>query len=421
MRALILANYYSPESVGAGIWITQLVNGLRERGHEVAVVTSLPSYPEGRVFKGYRNRFAQRETIDGIEVIRTFTYATTGKSFLARTAAFGVFCLSAAPGYLRYWRRVDVVYAVLPPLPLGVAAWAIAKASRAQLVVNVQDIYPDIAVALKYLTNPTAVGFFRAMERWIYDRSERILVISEGFRGNLLAKGVSSGKIRVVPNWADPDEIRPGPSDNAFRRETGAGNGELLAIYSGGLTHNADLETVLDAAARLRSLPVRFAIVGDGVQKQDLVNKVAAANLDNIRFFPFQPIERYGEVLAAADVTLVSLKSAASLASVPSKVYKQMAAGRPIIAVTNAGNELSRLIEDAQCGMTVRPGDAQGLAAVLQSALERRDAFARMGCRGRAYLERNCSRQVCVSQIETTLIESCAGTVRDRSAMADVG
>lgn len=407
MNILITTNYYYPETIGAGIWITQLAQELKARGHEVTVITSFPSYPLGKLFDGYRNRLARRETVDGIEVIRTFTYATPNKSFWARAAGFGAFCLSAAPGYLRWRRPVDVVYAILPPLPLGVSAWAIAKASGARLVVNIQDIYPDIAVALHYLSNPAAVAFFRRMERWIYRHADRIVVISEGFRQNLLRKGVEAAKLRVVSNWADPDQIVPGPADNAFRREAGV-KGELFVIYSGGLTHNADMDPVLDAAAQLRGLPIRFAIVGDGVRKQSLIDKAAAAGLDNVKFYPFQPIERYGEVLAAADITLVALNSAATFASVPSKIYKQMAAARPIVAITDPENELSRLIEDAQCGVIVPPGDSRCLADVLRQALDRRDAFAEMGRNGRDYLERNCSRQGCVERVEAALAE--AGT-----------
>ncbi|MGA3072462.1 MAG: glycosyltransferase family 4 protein [Bryobacteraceae bacterium] len=417
MRVLVLSNYYYPESVGAGIWVTQLARDLMGRGHEVTVVTSFPSYPGGELFDGHRNRFVHREMVDGVEVIRTFTHATSSKSFWARFAAFGAFCLSAAPGYLRWRRPVDVVYAILPPLPLGVSAWAIAKASGARLVVNVQDIYPDVAVALNYLTNPAAVAVFRRMERWIYGWAERIVVISEGFRDNLLGKGVASAKIDVVPNWADPDEIVPGPYDNAFRRETGTRNDELLVMYSGGLTHNADMQPVLDAAARLRGLPIRFAIVGDGVQKRTLVERAASAGLDNVKFYPFQPFARYGEVLAAADVTLVTLNSAATLASVPSKIYKQMAAARPIVAITNPGNELSSLVMDAQCGVTVPPGDSARLAKVFADALNQRAAFAEMGRRGRAYLERNCSRKTCVARIEAVLAEACAES-HPRSALA---
>ncbi|MGD0497268.1 MAG: glycosyltransferase family 4 protein [Bryobacteraceae bacterium] len=408
MKVLILTNYYYPESVGTGVQYTQLAQDLKARGHEVTVVASYPSYPQGRIFEGYRNRLASCQTIDGVEIIRTLTWATPNKAFWPQLAKFGTFCLSAAPGYLRWRRRVDVVLSLLPPLPLGVSAWMIAKASGARLVVNVQDLYPDLAVALDYLTNSAAVAFFRAMERWIYRRSDSIVVISDGFRQNLLGKGVAPHKIRVVPNWADPEQIVPMPSDNAFRRETGA-SGELLVVYSGGLGYNAELETVLDAAVQLRGLAVRFAIVGDGVQKRALAEKAASAGLDNVKFFPFQPIERYGETLAAADVTLVTLNSAATFASVPSKIYKQMAAARPIVAITNPGNELDRLIQDAQCGVTAPPGDSQCLAAALRRALEERDAFAEMGRRGRAYLERNCSRRICVAQVEAVLAEVCAG------------
>lgn len=417
MRVLVVSNYFAPETVGAGIWVSQLAKELAGRGHMITVLTSFPSYPAGRIFGGYRNGFSRRDAVDGVEVVRTWTYATPRRSFWARFAGFAAFCLSAAPGYLARRRPVDVVYAILPPLPLGVAAWVIAKLSGARLVINVQDIYPDIAVALDYLKNPAAVSFFGAMERWIYRRADRIVVISEGFRRNLLAKGVPASKIDVALNWADPDQIVPARPDNAFRRETGTA-GEFLVVYAGGLGHNAELESVLDAAAELRYVAIRFAIVGDGVQKPFLIEKARAAELTNVRFFPFQPIERYGEVLAAADATLVTLNASATFASVPSKVYKQMAAARPVIAIANPGSELSRLVADAQCGISVPPGDPRRLAQVLRLALDRRDLFAEMGRRGRVYLERNCSRKDCIGRIEAALVTACDDE-RFRSALAE--
>lgn len=406
MRLLILSNYFLPESVGAGIWVTQLARDLRTSGHDVSVLTSHPSYPDGQIFPGYHNRLTHHETIDCIEVIRTLTYATQSKSFWPRFASFGAFCLSAFPGYLPWRRRFDVVYAILPPLPLGVSAWAIAKASGARLVVNVQDIYPDIAVQLNYLANPTAIALFRRMERWIYRHSDLVVVISEGFRENLLAKGVPARKLRVVPNWADPEHITPSSRDNAFRRETRA-DGHFLVVYSGGLTHNCELEPVLTAAAEMRDQPIRFAIVGDGVHKQRLAGKARSLHLDNLQFYPFQPIDRYPEVLAAADATLVTLNSAATFASVPSKVFKQMAAARPLIAITNPGNELSRLIAEARCGVTVRPNNPGQLVEVLRGAIENPQVFVEMGRRARVSLERNYSRCVCVPRIESALAEAC--------------
>lgn len=406
MKIAIATNYYYPEDVGAGIWVTQLARDLKSHGHQVIVITSFPSYPHGKVLFGYQNCLVQREIVDGIEVIRTFTYASPSRSFSSKVAGFGVFCISAVVGYLRWRRDVDVVYAILPPLPLGVSAWAIAKISRARFVVNVQDIYPDIAVALGYLTNPAAVALFRHMERWIYRRADQIVVISDGFRENLLAKGVPPQRLRIVSNWADPDTIVPSASNNSFRSETGASK-ELLVLYSGGLTRNSDLSAVLDAALELRDLPILFAIVGEGVRKQSLIDRARSAGLGNVKFYPFQPLERYGEVLASADVTLVTLNTAATFSSVPSKIYKQMAAARPIIAMTGAGNEVSRLLFEVGCGVTVHPGDSRGLAYVLRQVLSQRDAFAEMGWRGRAYVEANCNRQACVVRVEAALADAC--------------
>jgi colanic acid biosynthesis glycosyl transferase WcaI len=407
MTILLLTNYYYPESVGAAIWVSELACDLAKKGHRITVITSYPSYPTGRIFGEYRNRFASREDLGGIECIRTFTSPTSSKSFMPRLISLGTFCLSSVPGYLRWRRPADLVYAILPPLPLGVSAWVIAVASGARLVVNVQDIYPDIAVALGYLRNRIAIRLSFAMERWIYRRADKVVVISDGFRENLLAKGVPDSKIRVVPNWTDPDAIRPGKRFNAFRSETGAGAGHLLVIYAGGLGHNAELDTVLDAAAELRGEPVRFAVVGDGVRKEQLQGRAKELGLENVKFFPFQPLERYPEVLAAADVTLVTLNSAATYASVPSKIYKQMAAARPIIAVTDPRSELRRLIEAANCGGWVVPGDSRGLAALLRQAAAQREAWDQMGWNGREYVERYHSRRVCVAQIESVLEEAC--------------
>ena len=407
MKILLLSEYYYPESVGAAIWVTQLTQDLSEKGHRVTVITSFPNYPTGRILLGYHNRLADREHLGNIECIRTFTFATPSKSFVPRLISFATFCLSSIPGYL-WWRRpADVVYAILPPLPLGVSAWVIAVASGARLVVNVQDIYPDVAVALGYLRNRVVIRFFFAMERWIYRRAAKVVVLSEGFRDNLVAKGVPESKIRIIPNWADLDAIRPAERFSSFRSEAGAGVEDLLVVYSGGLTHNAELDTVLDAAAELRAEPIRFAIVGDGVRKDHLESKARTLGLDNVKFFPFQPLERYTEVLTAADVTLVTLNSAATYVSVPSKIYKQMAAARPIIAVTDRRGELRRLIEAARCGGWVVPGDCRGLAALLRQAVAQREAWDRMGWNGREYVERYHSRRVCVAQIESVLEEAC--------------
>jgi len=404
VHILLLTNYFAPETVGSGIWITQMASELRRRGHSITVITSFPSYPRGAISSGYRNRWFSREQTNGIEVIRTYTYATPSKNFWPRVRSFGTFCASSALAYLPHRVRADAVYAILPPLPLGVSAWLIARASSARLLVNIQDLYPDVAVALGYLRSRPALWFFRWMERWIYRRSHRIVVVSEGFRQNLLGKGVPFDKIRVVPNWADPDAISPAEKNNQFRRELNA-SGEFLVLYSGGLTHNAALEPVLEAARILAEERIRFVIVGEGVQKEELVRRAQNLGLNRVSFLPFQPLDRYPEVLAAADLTLVTLSPAATFLSVPSKIFKQMAAARPILAITNPGSELTRLVVESGCGWAVAPDDVEGLVRKLREASQNPELLETMGGNGRRYLEQHGSLAGCVSAIEEILRE----------------
>jgi colanic acid biosynthesis glycosyl transferase WcaI len=287
---------------------------------------------------------------------------------------------------------------------LGISGWILSKIVGAKLIVNVQDIYPDIAIQMGVFRHKAIIRFFESMERWVYRRADKIVVISDGFRRNLLTKNVPDGKICIVPNWADPDEIRPGTRDTAFRRELGIRD-EFMVLYSGGLTFNSDLSALLQAADVLRGGRFRFVIVGEGIRKADLIEETRRLRLDNVHFLPFQPASRYPEVLASADATIVTLNESAKFASLPSKVYKQMAAGRPIIGLADPSGELGELIATSRCGVCVAPSDSAGLTNALRRAAETPEAFRAMGANGRQYLEKYCSRKKSVGAIAELLAE----------------
>jgi colanic acid biosynthesis glycosyl transferase WcaI len=402
MNILLITQYYKPESVGAGIYLSQLAEGLVAGGHAVTVLTGFPNYPEGRVFEGYRGKLFQRETIDGVYIVRTWLYATTRKNFWMRAVSFFSFTVSSLLGGLFAIKRPDVIYTILQPLTLGPVSWAIGKKTRAPVVLNIQDIHPEAAVAVGALRNPQAIHFLDWLEKWNYCHTEHTIVISESFRGNLMAKGVPAAKISVVPNWADPDFIQPGPKENEFRRSVGVGT-EFLLVYSGTLSHNSNLEPVIGAADILRDEPFRFVIVGEGVRKDDLISMAEARRLSNIKFLPFQPLETYPDVLRAADINLVTLSHQAASVSVPSKIYKQMAAGRPVLAITAEDNELGRMIKTADCGLLVPPDNPRALADALCKAAAHPDELVRMGQNARTYLEQEHSKERCVDQIEKVL------------------
>lgn len=406
MHVQIIAQYFKPETVGSGVWIHQLATDLVGLGHQVSVVTSFPNYPERVVFEGYRGRMFMRERMDGVDIVRTYIYASPDEGMLSRTLNFGSFCASAAIGGL-FAPKPDVIYCVMPPMPLGVSAEFLGFLKSAPVVVNVQDIYPDIAVAVGVLRNPTAIHFFKWMERSIYRHAASIVVIADGFKENIERKGVPEEKIHVVPNWADPDEILPGPKSNAFREELGVKDRFTLS-YSGSLSFNTDLDSVLGAAELLADEPFSFVIVGDGVKKAELMRRAEEMRLDNVQFHPFQPLEMYPQVLAAADMNLVTLNRQAATSSVPSKMFKMMASERPVLAITMQGNEVHRLVQDAQCGLTVPPEDPVKLAEALRYAASNSKEMERMGVNARRYLVENHSRQDCVRRIEAVLEKAAA-------------
>jgi colanic acid biosynthesis glycosyl transferase WcaI len=402
MRILLLVQHYLPENVGPAIWVSQLAMGLENRGNQVTVLSAFPNHPTGRIFPGFRRMFLQKDRSERPIVMRAWIYATPSKSFWPRILNFGSFCATSLLAGMLWHREYDIVYAILPPLPLGLSGKLLALLSRARLVVNIQDIYPHAAVAMGLLRNRPAIKFFQRMELWVYRHAHHIVVISDGFREDLFKKGVAASKITVVPNWADPSFILSGPKDNAFRRELNCGD-RFTLVYSGGLTHNSNLEPVIDAAEMLRDKPFMFVIVGDGVRKLFLEKKVQGIRLTNVAFRPFQPLETYPMVLLAGDANLVTLSSQAAHVSVPSKVYKQMAAGRPIIAITAPGNELARLIEVSRSGICVPPDDPLALANALQWLADNPTNAELMGRAGREYMLAHHSADSCIDAIEAAM------------------
>ena len=208
MRILFMAQCYAPEDVSAAILITELAVDLARRGHCVSVITGAPNYPQGRVFKGYRNGLYKVETLDDVRIIRTWSYISPSKKSWARLLHYGTYSATAFYGGL-FAGRPDVIVSYSPPLPLGLSAWLLSRAWHTPWVLQLEDLYPDAAIAAGVMTNKRVINFFLGMERFLYGHSQFISVISKSFRRTLLSKGVPASKIEVIPVWADPDAVRP--------------------------------------------------------------------------------------------------------------------------------------------------------------------------------------------------------------------
>lgn len=398
MRILILSQYYTPEPIPKP---SDLARELTRLGHEVAVLTGVPHYPKGVVYDGYRARWKHREVIDGVSVTRMYEYPYHGTHAIRRMLNYASFMISAPIGAFGLG-RFDAIYVWHPPLTMGIAAWLVGKITRAPFVYDVQDIWPDAAVMAGLLKPGRVVGVLKHLERFVYRRAAHLLVVTEGARQNLIGKGVPPERVTPMPQWVDDHAFTtPAPDAVAAARRACGGDGRFLVLFTGNLGLVQGLDTVVEAAATLRDLPIRMAFVGDGADRARLeqVSRTLRAE-DVVTFVDRRPAADMPAFMTAADALLVHLrKSDLSDYIIPSKTLTYLAAGRPIVmAMEGAAAEL---VQRAGAGVTVPSADPRALAHALRGLIDRpaaeRDA---MGARGREYARLHLTRQVLASQYE---------------------
>jgi glycosyltransferase involved in cell wall biosynthesis len=345
----------------------------------VAVVTSRQLYEDpGAALEPH-------EVARGVSVYRV-SASTRGRSrLIGRALDYVSFHVAAGWLLLRLLSRGDVVVAKTdPPLISIVASWA-ARLRGAVLVNWLQDLFPEVAsVIAPGLMPGWAERLLVASRDCSLRRAALNVVLSDGMRRRVSARGIAANKIRVVPNWADTDSVVPQPAETSQARRRLGLEGRFVLGYSGNLGRAHEFETLLGAARLLRADPrFAFLITGGGAKAESLQASVRAAGLNNFYFQPYQPAELLSDSLAAADVHFVSLLPALEGLIVPSKIYGILAAGRPALFVGDPNGDVARLLRDEDCGAAVTPGDSQGLATELRLLADSPDRVELMGVNAR--------------------------------------
>jgi colanic acid biosynthesis glycosyl transferase WcaI len=390
--------------------VSRLTDELLALGVDVDVVTTLPWYREHRVDDEWRGALVRREVEGALTVTRLHPFPADKQSLAARALGFAAFTAEAAAWAVVRGGRPDVVFAMSPPLTLGTAGWMAARRWGAPLVFNIQDVFPDAAVASGAITNPRVIRAMSALELATYRRSAAVTVLSEDLASNVRAKLDRKQEIggrgrfarrgrplvEVIPNFADVTAITPGRRDTAYRREHDLGD-RTVVMYAGNVGWSQPLDLVIEAARRHRhDDTVVFVINGNGGARPGLEQE--AAGLPNLRFVDFQPQERLPEVLASADLHLVLLRPGLASASVPSKLYSILAAGRPVLASVDPGTEVERVLADSGGGIAVDSARTEGFRDALDTLLADRRGLPAMGDRGRGFVEHWASPRVVAEQ-----------------------
>lgn len=406
-RLLIYAHYYYPDVASTGQILTELAEGLKD-SFRVTVICTVPSYT-GQTTDYYKKHKYYYEMINGVYTLRIRVPRFRKNFSISRVVNIVSYFLSALAATMKVGKQ-DYVFSISQPPVLGGMLGSIgARLKRAKFIYNIQDFNPEQIEAVDFTGNKLILNTMMKLDKASCHRADKIIIVGRDmidtlknrFGENLEYKGKKIN-FAHINNWIDEKTIVPLPLDDSkvanFKEKYGLA-GKKVIMYSGNLGLYYDLLNIVKIFARYndRSDTV-FAFVGEGSVKEDIQKYVSEHHIGNILFIPYQDKEDLVYSLNAADVHLVVNALGIKGVSVPSKLYGVMAAGKPVLGILEEKSEARMIIEDANCGKVVAPGDYEAIDELLRQYLDGTYDLNAFGKNGRTYLEKNLSRDISIKK-----------------------
>lgn len=378
MHILFLTDNFPPEVNAPASRTFEHCREWVKKGHKVTVITCAPNFPQGKVYDGYKNRLYQKEYMDGIHVIRVWTYITANEGFVKRILDYVSFMFSAVVFSFSV-KRPDVVVGTSPQFFTACAAYMVSRMKRVPFVFELRDFWPESIKAVGAMKDSAVIRFFEKIEMFLYRKAARIVAVTEAFRRGLVERGIAADKIAVVRNGVDSTRFYPVQKDKTLAEKYGL-SGRFVAGYVGthGMAHH--LETVLEAADMMRKNGedhFRFVLLGDGARKKALMKKAARMGLDNVVFIDTVPkaeVVRYWSLL---DASIIHLKKTRLFTSViPSKIFECMGMGIPLLH--GVAGESAEIVEKEGAGLVFEPENAADLCQKLRLLSRDKELYERL-------------------------------------------
>jgi colanic acid biosynthesis glycosyl transferase WcaI len=390
-RVLVLNQYYWPGVEATAHLLSELCEALTDE-FDVTVVTGMVP---GVASQGPSER-------NGVEIVRVGSTAFDRSRLSLRALNYLTYLgLSFVEG-LRV-PKPDVVLCMTDPPVIADVALVLAKRFRVPLVVVTQDVFPEVAVALKRLDNRALVLALRLATRVYLEHADRVVAIGERMRERLQSKGADGDRIVVIPNWVDVHDLEPRPRDNEWARAHDL-VGRFVVMHSGNIGHAQDLDTLIRAGTFLRDLDdLSIVLIGGGARREELKELARLLEVEKVVFMGYQAREVLADSLSSADVHVVGLARGLSGYVVPSRLYGVLAAGRPVIAAAEESSETANVVRSADAGLVVPPGRPELLARAIRRAYDGELDLQGMGERGRAFVTEVGDRRVAIGRYRALL------------------
>ena len=401
MKILLVTQYFYPENFKSN----DIAFELAKRGYDVTVLTGLPNYPKGKIYKGYGIFKKRKETVNGVKIIRTLVIprGKGGGMMLALNYISWAVIASFRAFFLALNKKFDtVIVHETSPITQGFPALVIKKIQSIPIYFWVLDLWPESLQSAGGINNRYVLDFFTAVTRLMYRKSDKILISSRGFRQSILEKGDFADKLIYFPNWAEDIFSNINKSENLSLPELPNG---FRIIFAGNIGEAQDFEHVMKAALLLKeNKSIKFILIGDGRKKLRVDNFINKNNLnDTVYAIGRFPIETMPYFFSKADVMLLSLKDDYIFSlTAPAKLQAYMAAKKPVVAMING--EARNLIAESGCGLSVPACDSKGLADnILELQAMHPDKLKNMGLSGFNYYKKYFTKDICITNLENIL------------------
>jgi len=394
MRILYLSQYFYPEVGATQTRAYEMASNWVRMGHHVTLIAEVPNHPSGIIPPAFRGKLYQQDTLDGIEVIRVWVKTSPVKNFRNRMLFYLTYMLNAfLAGILLARSSYDLIYATSPPIFVGGAALFLSWMRRIPLVFEVRDLWPEAAVALGELSNPTAIAWATRLEEACSHPARLIVVVTQGILDRLTKRVLDPSKLTLVPNGANVELFHFSEEVLVRIRQSRALEDRFIAIYAGIHGVAQGLNTVVEAARLLEENPrIHILLVGDGPKKAELVKLAQEYSLPNLTMLPEQPRQVIVDYLSAADIALIPLRNLELFkGALPSKIFDAWACERPVCL--SVDGEARRIMEQAGGGIFVPPEEPNALAENLRLLSSQPERCQDMGKRGREFTVKHYSRQ----------------------------
>lgn len=395
MKILIFKAYYEPEKTASLYLTSNLIEDLAQMGFHIELYVPTPSRGVSKEIRKKYKKIKNEKKYNGKVSIIRFALFRENSNLTLRILRYILSNLIYLYNGI-FSKGIDVIYVGSTPPTMGLVAVILKKIKKVPVIYSLQDVFPDSLVNTGITKEKSLLWKIgRYIEDYIYSHTDKIIVISEDFKENLLSKSVPKEKIEVIYNWVDEKEVIPIPrNDNLLFEKFNLCRDKFYIVYAGNLGYAQNIEVILKVAKKLIHFKeIEFIIFGNGEQESYYKNMASNLGLDNLSFFPLQSYSLVSHVYSLGDVSIVSCKKGLGKSAMPSKTWSIMSAGTAVIANFDPGTDLQRIITYNQTGVFTSAGDLNGLKEAILKLYYDRSLCVKMGENGRLYIETNLSRK----------------------------